>query len=1299
MDGELVNTRKRNGLATVFVALAAAVASIGIRTATEPGAANGNVAAPTTTTSAGRAENRALDLDADKEREPEKDRMADPEVEREHESGETAEEEEGRKPGVNPGGIEWMYQQRAFPNGIPTGALAAARGQANLLPPTDGFIGRPIDRPAPGSYPNWGPLGPRPLNYAAGTGASGLVYGGPGPYGGRTTSIATHPTNAAIAYLGSANGGVWKTTDSGVSWNPVFDSGGSMAVGSVAIDRSNPQTVYAGTGEANLAGGLGGSYYGTGVYKSNDGGVTWTKLAEPRFNSCHISALMVQPNDSNVVLAAASYTGSSPRPSGCDFGVYRSGDGGATWTKTSTVQSTQDFGVSVGAPTTVFMGAYGTGLYKSVNGGQTWTLVSGAGLPTTNFSRIEVDVSPSTPSVAVVAFTNASTGGLAGMYRTTDGGSSWTLLPAPTPDFCNFFGNGGQCWYDLALAINPTDPTQWMAGGQVLRKYTASGLSSAEVLNPFPVNGASGVHWDQHALSYDAAGRLWIGNDGGVYRSDDGGTTAANLNATVGNLQFYPGISGSLNGPLIGGFQDNGSGMYTGVDAWRQIGWADGGYTGIDKTTTPATMYLTWQNLGVLRSIDGGTTFQPGTSGQSGDSWTLGIPNSNVEARQFIAPFVLGGGSPRRAYAGTTRVYRSVNRAANWTAASPPFPSTVTAIAEGSANGSVLYAGTATGNVEVSVDSGVTWTDTNLAASPIPNRFVTDFAVDPVSSSHVFVGVSGFDNGATIGKIGHFFESSNGGTTWTNRSGTGAGALPDTPVNAIVYDNSTVPARLFVGTDVGVFASLDGGSNWARMGQQLPNTVILDLLLDPAAGSLIAATHGRGMFSIGLPDVIDPTVAVSAPVANAVVSKPVPISGTATDNVAVSSVALSIYRSVAGGQYWNGSAWQATFTRVSATVTGAGTSSATWSYSFVPPDAAGTFAVSAVAFDSSGRYGLSPYTIFSIPDTVDPTGSIAAPANNAAVAKPVVISGTASDNAAVAGVELTIYGNGKFWNGTSWQAAYVRVPAILGSAGALTSSWSYSFNPPDGAGYYAVSALIYDSSYRYIFTPYTSFNIPDLVDPTGSITAPIAGAAIAKPVTMSGTASDDNSVLGVELTIYGNGKFWNGSAWQVAYVRVPTTLASPGATSTTWSYSFDPPTGGYYAVSALVFDSSYRYIFTPYISFSVPDAVSPTGSITTPTEGATVTRPVAISGVANDNVGIYSIQVSIYSNGQWWNGSSFQAAFTRVPASLSGFPGDQSLLWSYTFAAPAAGSYIVLATITDIFGNYIATPNRSFSAT
>ena len=764
----------------------------------------------------------------------------------------------------------WFYDQRASGGGIPPGAYARARRQARGL----AFRAAAADDPLA-----WTELGPRPISSLAyslvpktadgPTWNQEYPYFGQAPLSGRVSAIATHPTDSQTVYVGGAYGGVWKTENGGGSWQRVFDNGGSLAIGALAIDPNDPDTVYAGTGEANFASSNADEpYLSAGLYKSENAGGLWAKVssADVDFDPCYFADLAVKPGDSNTILAAVHGTGRwfLPDITACSKGIYRSTNGGANWTRaTSGNGRPADLVVDPTNAAVWYAGfSNGFGVFKSTNSGESWS-ASSTGLPLAGCPSPPNDPNdPDDCDVGRIALAIAADGQrlyaavekstnrtVHGIYTSANGGGQWSAVPAGvSAGFCN----PRQCNYNLVLAVAPGDASVFYAGGVQLFRYTGFGntfggapIGYGDTVTP------NSIHVDFHALAFDAAGRLWIGNDGGLYRRETNGSLT-NLNGGLGIVQFYPGISGKANERLFGGSQDNGMSAYSGGLGWTNLLGADGGYTAVHPFDR-SVIYGTTQQLAVYKSTDGGATMRYAGPNCS-EAWLGPLVNDDcpaVDAMQFITPFVMHP-NPVRAnwlFGGTTRLWRSKTGGRPWEQVSPQFSHTISAIAISARSMNTIYVGTANGAIRVTTTGESTNAGDWTTASGLPGKFVTDIAIhDGVNDQEAYATVSGFGTG-------HVFKTTNRGVNWTDISGAGAGRLPDVPVNAIAIDRKTSPATLYVAADVGVFSSTDGGVTWIDNSAGLPKVVVTDLLLDRSSGLLVAATYGRGMFSSPLPTI------------------------------------------------------------------------------------------------------------------------------------------------------------------------------------------------------------------------------------------------------------------------------------------------------------------------------------------------------------------------------------------------------------------------------------------------------------
>lgn len=759
--------------------------------------------------------------------------------------------------------MEWFYRQRAFPLGyIPEGARGKALQELDRMLEREGRLVRlpngTIQELAAISATTWTPIGPQPT--------ASMFFGNTS---GRVTALAVDPTNPNIAYLGGAFGGVWKTINAGLNWTPLTDAQASTAMGAIVIDPTSCgpagpcKTIYAGTGEENFA--L-DSYYGAGVLKSTDGGNTWTQLGagvffntggasiSARSGGARIAALAISPNG-QILLAAVQ--GAGQGAGSVASGIYRSADGGNSWSPVLTGAPGTEVLFHPKGNTIAYaalgsiLGNSANGVYKSIDGGLTWAAVNGAGaLPSgTDAGRIEIAIAPSSPATLYASIQDprmATFGSLLGFFQTTNGGATWTNL-SNTPDYC-----APQCWYDNVVRVHPLQASTVFAGGSargtvgwVLRSNDA-GATWQNISQ----GGGVVLHVDQHAMAFSANGsRLYVGNDGGAYRTDDSAASSiswVNLNNALNITQFYPGVSihPSSEQAGFGGTQDNGTQIYSGNLAWSDTNaCGDGGWTAIDPAT-PSTVYAACQDIDVEKSAQNGglNTFLPAVNGL--DFTDMGA---------FIPPFVIDPSLPQRLYFGTFRLWQTTDGATTWTAISGDVTggggATLSTIAVAPSDSKTVYTGSNSGHVQVSTNvaaGSAAFTDASLG---LPGRVVTQIAVDPLDARTAYVTFSGFNFGTDT--LGHVFKTTNGGILWTTINGN----LPNIPVNDIVIDPDDASRQtLYVATDVGVFQTTNGGGTWSALGTGLPRVAVLSLKLREASRTLRAATHGRGVWDLLLPN-------------------------------------------------------------------------------------------------------------------------------------------------------------------------------------------------------------------------------------------------------------------------------------------------------------------------------------------------------------------------------------------------------------------------------------------------------------
>ena len=726
---------------------------------------------------------------------------------------------------------EWFYSQRAYPLGrIPTGARLKAIAEIDRL---DGELrARQPQSVAAESESTtaaglvagkWTSIGPRPTN-------AGSIF----VTAGRVNSIAIDPRNSNTLYAGAAEGGVWKTTNGGVTWKPLTDAQPSLANGAVALDPSNPDVVYVGTGEENFAI---DSYYGAGILKSTNGGASWKNIVGP-FLHAYISGLAVHPTNGQILLCSS------------DTGIWRSSDGAATWSEvlkgigTAVLFDPTDGNIAYAALGSPF-GAFNNGVYRSTDGGETWQGIRGSGanaLPSTNVGRISLSIAPSSPATLYAAVHDYSTGSLLDIFKTTNSGSIWNRTHAP--DICSATG---QCWYDMTIRVSPTDSNVVFAGGQTEIIRTING--GATWAAPYFVgpNQQQAIHSDYHDLQFAHDGNtLYIANDGGVYSTTDitsPGVNWTELNDTFAITQFYPGIAihPTNLGIALAGTQDNGLQRYSGNLSWDFVNCGDGGYSAIDRVAGSVAYTACVSGDIIDRTSDGGDNWIPSEFGID--------PQDRA---QFVAPMVIDPSNSRTLYFGTYRIWQTRDGAGKWSPISPDLTGggreTIKAIAVAPGDPNIVYAGTSDGKVQVTHNAlaggNASWIDRSAGLAP---RTLTSITVDPVDAGTAYVTYTGF-LGSVKPPTLHVFKTTDAGAKWTDISGN----LPDLPVNSLAVDPD-LPNTLYIGTDAGVQVTTDGGTTWSTLGTGLPRVVVEALVLHRPTRTLRAATHGRGVWDVLIP--------------------------------------------------------------------------------------------------------------------------------------------------------------------------------------------------------------------------------------------------------------------------------------------------------------------------------------------------------------------------------------------------------------------------------------------------------------
>ncbi|HRI03895.1 MAG TPA: carboxypeptidase regulatory-like domain-containing protein [Pyrinomonadaceae bacterium] len=705
----------------------------------------------------------------------------------------------------------------------------------------------------------WTELGPNPIpNAQVGTGPATAASG-------RVLAIAVHPTNADIVYVGTAQGGLYRSTNGGATWTPLLDNALSLAVNAVAIAPSNPEIVYVGTGESGFCGDC---FFGAGMYRIDNASTTADLSpafgATTTFAGRSISKIVVHPTDPATIFVTSSSgsggIGGQPNSVLAQRGVFRSTDatsGAPTFTKLTVAglaaqdRAFGDMVIDPGDPNRLLVAEVDTfalaegGVYLSTNalsGSPTFARTFATTGTGSNASRTELALHRSAGGVVTVYAASAQ--GTGTVQRSIDGGATWTQMI--DNNFCN-----PQCFYDIAVDVDPTNVNNVYIGGSptlVFGRSTNGGTT-------FTANGASftsGLHVDSHAIAVAPSNPLivYFGSDGGIYRTNDvsGATiTWTSLNNSTFRATQFMSLDVHPTDPniTIGGTQDNGTNRFTSAATWTRTDFGDGGYSVIDQSssnTTTFNQYHTYFNNSGL------TGYAFSNSSTAFENWTFrgcqGATANGITCTalvNFYAPLERGPGTPNTVYYGADRLYRSADTGLNHTTVSQIFTSQISAIGISDQDDNVRIIGQNNGGIfGTGTTPGTTTLQDRDPGNVIPNNYVGRAVIDPQNVNTAYVTLAAF--GVTnVWKTTNLNVAS---PTWT-AANTG---LPAVPVNAFVVDPLET-TRLYAGTDIGVYTSGNGGATWTPFGTGLPRVAVFDIAIAPGSPRQVRiATHGRGLW-------------------------------------------------------------------------------------------------------------------------------------------------------------------------------------------------------------------------------------------------------------------------------------------------------------------------------------------------------------------------------------------------------------------------------------------------------------------
>ena len=682
---------------------------------------------------------------------------------------------------------------------------------------------------------------------------------GPALMSGRINDLEVHPTNPRIIYAGTAGGGVWKSNDAGTTFNPIFDDY-CQSIGAVAIDPNSPdKVIYVGTGETWTRNSVS---VGDGLYKSIDGGTNWKKIGFD--NSERIANIIVNPNNSNEVYVAvlgALWSDSEER------GVYKSNDAGKTWNKVLYVDQTTgcaDLAMDPNNPNVLYAsmwefrrtgwsfnsGGDKSALYKSTDGGKNWNKIHN-GFPEGKLGRLAIAVAPSDSNI-LYTIIEAEKDSKKGLYRSDDAGANWKQLN-------NDFGITVRPFYFSRIVVDPRNP-------DVVVKAGLSGSISRDGGKTF--KGLGNMHGDIHDIVFDVndSDRMYVGTDGGVYRSWNGGTTMEIVEGLPLSQFYHISVDNEEPYNIYGGLQDNGSwyGPSTssgGINArdWNSIGGGDG--FRVLKHPTKQIIYSEMQGAANVWRYDVENklikTIQP-------------LPKKGYEKLRFNwnSPMAISAHQPDRFYMGSQFLHRSEDMGDTWTIISPDLTTndkskqeqedsgglsmdnsgaenhtTIFTIAESPLDENVLWVGTDDGNVQVTTDGGKTWTNTITNISGLPaNTWVYHIEASSHDKATAYVVFEGHTTGDMTP---YTYKTTDYGKTWND-------IITDDVVGFVrnIQEDYVNPDLLYLGTEFGLYITLNGGQSWSKFTKNMPSVAIHFIDLQKRTNDLVMGTHGRGVIII-----------------------------------------------------------------------------------------------------------------------------------------------------------------------------------------------------------------------------------------------------------------------------------------------------------------------------------------------------------------------------------------------------------------------------------------------------------------
>jgi photosystem II stability/assembly factor-like uncharacterized protein len=667
---------------------------------------------------------------------------------------------------------------------------------------------------------------------------------GPKNIGGRINTVIAHPENPDIIYTGSTAGGIFKTTDGGENWFPIFDQLSYLAIGDLVFDPINPDIVYAGTGDPNIGG---YPFIGNGLYRSSDAGATWEHLGLAEQSI--IGKIVINPTNPNTIYVA---TMGIPFERSNNKGLYKTVDGGTTWEQVLFISDEAgviDVVMNPENTNTLFavgwdrvrsnsesiVNGQGAKVYRSYDAGANWTKLEG-GLPQEDMSRLGLAVSHQDTNVVFVQYVGTDYQ-LENIYRTEDGGETWEAIVAANAMPNDILGGFG--WYFAKIRVSPYNQNEMYVLGVDMYKTLNGGRSWFLTTPPWYT---SEVHADKHDLFFADSTTVLLSTDGGLYKSEDMGSTWEDIES-IPNTQFYRiAIDPSKPGFYCGGAQDNGTsyGNVALINNWADVHGGDGFQPIFDPNSN--TFYCETQN--------GGLAYKNGIYSNNSNDFTAGIDGN--DRRSWDMPIIMSKSNSKVLYTGTYRLYKISDAPTGaWEPISEDLTEgtnsryhVITTIDESALDTNIIYVGASDGYVTRTLDGGTTW---DTIDTDLPNRYVTSVFASKDNKDVVFVANSGYKDNEFIP---HIHKSINNGDDWTDISGD----LPQLAINDIYVIEGKNDEVIFVATDGGIYVTDNGGSTWFRAGTNMPVIPVYDIEYEASTSRLVAGTHARSLMTIVVPE-------------------------------------------------------------------------------------------------------------------------------------------------------------------------------------------------------------------------------------------------------------------------------------------------------------------------------------------------------------------------------------------------------------------------------------------------------------